>query len=298
MAPHRSHPSSIAFPFSRALRFVGIAWIVLWLGLVPAMARAQAFIAPEPEIDSDHLERLESKHHAAAWISLAGYTYAYDGQTRDYGALATLALPLDRMAYRGPGRALIQGPLAAAAPSGPFSSASLPVTRDVARAAVVAAWKAAGIGPNDARLDALTARAHWSALLPEARLRAARRFDESASVNATGLDDPRTTDSAGAASWLEARLTWRLDRILYADDEPAFERMRLERHDARARVAARVLSLLGQWQRAWVDVRLSAPDSAETLEVNLRLSDAEAALDVITDAWFGRWRATLDRPAP
>jgi len=266
--------------------------IALW----PAAAFAQAFIAPESDFDADRYEQLEAKRHAATWLSLAGYTYKVDGQTRDYGAVATVALPLDRIAYRGTGHALTGAALSATAvaPSGPFSAVTLPVTRDVARAAVVAAWRAARLGPDDARIDAMASRARWSALLPETRFRAARRFDESASVNATSTSiDPRTTDSAGSAAYLEARFTWRLDRIVYADDEPAFERMRLERHDARARIATRVLSLLGQWQRAWVDAHLSAPDSAESLETNMRLSDAEASLDVLTDTWFGAWRGKL-----
>ncbi len=268
------------------------ACIALW----PAAAFAQVFIAAEPDVDVDRIEQLEAKRHATTWLSIAGYTYKADGLPRDYGAVATLAVPLDRIAYRGPGHALTGAALASTgtAPSGPFSAVSLPVTRDVARAAVLAAWRAARLGPDDARIDAMASRAHWSALLPETRFRAARRFDESNSVNATATTiDPRTTDSAGSAAYLEARLTWRLDRIVYADDEPAFERMRLERHDARARIAARVLSLLGQWQRAWVDARLSAPDSAESLETNMRLSDAEASLDVLTEGWFSAWRAKL-----
>jgi len=268
------------------------------LAFLPATAFAQSFSAPEPDIDADRLERIESKRYGASWLSLTGFARDLDGQTRDFGALATLELPLERMAFHQAARPLLKNALAAAplVPAGAFSPASLPVTRDIAHTAVVAAWRAAGLSANDAKVDDLASRARWSALLPEARVRVARHFDESARIDSTTSGDPRTTDSAGANLWLEARLTWRLDRVLYANDEPAFERIRFERYDARSRLAVRVLALLGQWQRAWVDAHLSAPDSTETLEVSLRLSDAEAALDVLTGAWFGRWRASLDRP--
>ncbi|WP_394843238.1 hypothetical protein LZC95_40080 [Pendulispora brunnea] len=260
---------------------------------LPTRAFAQSFAGPEPEIDPDAVERLVAKHRGASWLSLGGYAHTVDGHTRDFGALATLELPFDQLAHRGAERPRLER-AAAMVPSGTFSAASLPVTRDVARSAVLAAWRSAGLGPGDARVDDLASRARWSALFPEARMRVARAFDESARIDSTASGDPRTTDSAGANLWLEARLTWRLDRILYADDEPAFERIRFERHDARARIAARVLTLLGQWQRAWVDTHLSAPDAAESLETGMRLSDAEAALDVLTGSWFGRWRSSLD----
>ena len=90
--------------------------------------------------------------------------------------------------------------------------------------------------------------------------------------------------------------------MLYADDEPSFERMRLERHDARARIAGRVLEALFHWHRAWLEVRwLQAasrearepPDrpSRDEIEATLRLVEAEATLDVLTAGWFTASRA-------
>ncbi|WP_394826369.1 hypothetical protein [Pendulispora albinea] len=279
-----------------ALR-IAILLMVVVAFLSPRTVFAQSFFSPnDPDIDPDRLERMEFGRRGSSWFSVAGYTQNRDGQTRDVGAIASLELPLDRLAFHQAARPLVKGALATApsVPTGTFSATSLPVTRDVARSAVTAAWHAAGLGANDAKVDALASRARWSALFPETRLRMARQIDETARIDSNAAG-PRTTDSAGANLWLEARLAWRLDKILYADDEPAFERMRFERHDARTRLAARVLTLLGQWQRAWVDARLSAPDSSESLETGLRLSDAEAALDVITGSWFGRWRASLDK---
>jgi hypothetical protein len=182
------------------------------------------------------------------------------------------------------------------------------LTPRVARAAVEAAWRAAALDPDDARLDAIVARARWSAVLPETRLRAIRYDDQRLSTDAS-LDSSRLRDSTGANLGLEARLTWRFDRLLYADDEPAFERMRLERHDARARIAGRVLEALFHWQRAWLEVRWAQAASREAreppgrpsrdeVEASLRVLEAEATLDVLTNGWFTstRSRAAIPRP--
>jgi hypothetical protein len=173
---------------------------------------------------------------------------------------------------------------------------------------VEAAWRSASLAPDDARLDAIVSRARWSAVLPETRLRAIRYDDQRLSTDASA-DTSRLRDSTGANLGLEARLTWRLDRLLYADDEPAFERMRLERHDARARIAGRVLEALFHWQRAWLEVRAAQAASREAreppnrpsrdeAEASLRVAEAEATLDVLTGGWFSsrRSRVFVTRP--
>jgi hypothetical protein len=167
------------------------------------------------------------------------------------------------------------------------------------------------MGVDDGRLDAILARARWSALLPETRLRAIRYADERLYTDATG-DVSRLRDSAGANLGLEARLTWRLDRLLYSDDEPSFERMRLERHDARNRIAAKALDALFHWQRAWLELRWAQSASREAgpsaggrtrdeIEAALRVMEAEATLDVLTAGWFSSWRSqrvVLAPPVP
>jgi hypothetical protein len=170
----------------------------------------------------------------------------------------------------------------------------LALTRGVARAAVAAAWRAAGLGSDDARIDAIVSRARWSGLLPETRLRAIRWDDDH--FYAPYASDPTATprESTGARLGLEARLTWRLDRLLFADDEPSFERLRLDRQDARARVAGRTLEALFHWQRALLELRWANEGSRERVEAALRLAEAEAALDVLTDGWFGVWRSERD----
>lgn len=270
--------------------------LALLVGLfAPASARADPLFAPEPDVDPDAVERYEAGANGSAWFSLSAFAQSSRSHDADraadaFGGMATLGVSFDgpspRMAIAPAGRPLASLGIA------PRGALHLPLTRSLARAAVAAAWRAAGVDASDDRLDGLSARARWSALLPEVRTRAARLFDESARIDSTSTGDPKTSDSARANLWLEARLTWRLDRLLFAGVEPAVERMRFERSDARARIAARVLKLLGAWQKAWLEACLAPADSPDALEAVLRFSESEASLDVMTGGWFGRWRAT------
>jgi hypothetical protein len=153
------------------------------------------------------------------------------------------------------------------------------------------------LGVDDARIDAMVARARASAALPETRLRVMKVVNDSSSVGIIPTDTS-TYDLAGANLYMEARLTWRLDRLLYADDEPTLERTRLERQDARERVASRVLDTLFQWQRAYIALRGAAAGSKEAIDASLRLAEAEAALDVLTGGWFGDWAGRQEPPTP
>jgi hypothetical protein len=236
----------------------------------------------------------------SAWLSLVGFSHRTIDDRSEVGGFLVLGLPLDRFA-RGGTRGTSQSPplgLQLASdqqqqtqlpmqipPQQPFD---LALTPRLARSCVSAAWRAAGLGSDDARLDAIVSRARWSAILPEARLRAVRFEDARLSLD-TGTDTSRLRDSAGANVGFEARLTWRFDRVLYADDEPSFERIRLEQHDARSRIAARVLEALFHWQRAALDLRTLPPSQQGTrdeADVTLRVMEAEAALDVLTNGWF------------
>ena len=116
----------------------------------------------------------------------------------------------------------------------------------------------------------------------------------------TSTDSSRLRDSAGANVGFEARLTWRFDRLIYADDEPAFERIRLDHRDARARIAAKVLDALFHWQRATLDLRTLPPAQQGTRDesdVILRVMEAEAALDVLTNGSFAANRPKSDLAA-
>jgi len=240
-----------------------------------------------------------------AWVSLGGFTRQSMLGEREVGGLVVVGLPFDRIARSGSTRPSIVPVSSVAAAS---EAEPVGLTARVARAAVEAAWRAASLDRDDARLDAIVSRARWSAVLPETRLRAIRYDDQRLSTDAS-VDTSRLRDSTGANLGLEARLTWRFDRLLYADDEPAFERMRLERHDARARIGGRVLEALFHWHRAWLEVRWAQAASREAreppgrpsrdeVEASLRVMEAEATLDVLTNGWFTstRSRAAIPRP--
>ena len=160
------------------------------------------------------------------------------------------------------------------------------LTPELARGAVRAACKAARLDEADARLDALASRAKTSALLPELRLRATRSIDESESITPTEYDPTRRTASGSTTTWLEARATFRLDRLVFADDEITIERQRMARAAERNRIVERVLDLLDAWQRAHATVTdpLSEPDAQA--RASLTIATSVASLDVLTEGWF------------
>lgn len=210
-----------------------------------------------------------------------------DAGAQTLGAFLLLGVPLDAW-LRGGGaaRALTEG-AAALVPVVTAPAIAPALTPRVARQVVAAAWRTAGVGADDGRLDAMLTRARWSALLPEVRLRVVRSDRR---TDATG-EDARTSDTWGATQWYEARATFRLDRLLYADEEPQVERLRLDRQEARARVAAKVLAELSKWARAQAEEAVAPLDSDARLDALLKVMESELTLDVMTGGWFSAWRA-------
>ena len=267
-------------------------------------------IGVEDIVDGLHVARSRGgaqEVRAGTWLTLGGFVRLLDGK-QDVGVLMLVGVAFDKIA-QGPRHQLtspdaIVSPFAAPFADGPAPaqavSASPPaappllVTPAVARRAVTAAWKAAGLGVDDARIDAMVARSRASAALPETRLRVMKVFEDSSQIGVIPTDTS-SYDILGANLYLEARLTWRLDRLLFADDEPTLERTRLERQDARERISGKVIDCLFQWQRARIAQRGAVAGSKEAIDARLRLAEAEAALDVLTGGWFGGWVA---RQAP
>lgn len=253
----------------------------------------------------------------SSFVSIAGFSRQTIDDRREVGGIVVVGLPLDRFA-RGDRRATNAAPSSMHAFSTSLSTGDVEARRisartdhpfdlalspRLARSCVAAAWRSAGLGVDDARLDAVVSRARLSAALPEARFRAVRFEDARLSLD-TAADSSKLRDSSGANVGFEARLTWRLDRLLYADDETSFERIRLEQRDARARIGARVLEALFHWQRAALDLRSLPPSQHGTrdeADVTLRVMEAEAALDVLTNGWFAAWasrEASYTKPIP
>jgi hypothetical protein len=254
------------------------------------------------------------------WVTLGAFWRQLEAQRSDVGLLMIFSVAFDKVAqgnvhelgavsiadgaakFRPPPATAEPPPPALPPPSATATPSSPPaepiqvlVTPSVARRAVAAAWRTSGLGVDDARIDSMVSRARASAALPEARFRAMRVVLDGSHAGVIP-DDTSTYDTAGADMWLEGRLTWRLDRLLYADDEPTLERVRLERQDARTRVAGKVLDALFQWQRAWVSVHVVTPGTRESTDATMRLIEAEAGLEVMTGGWFGAWVARLTGP--
>ena len=256
--------------------------------------------------------------HGQSWVSVVGFTRELMSGRNDLGGFLVVGLALDRIAV-GPVHRLTEPPRrlrtppaipsvppptpAPAVPAPPAVAPPAPVSRRVelvppalARDCVSAALQTSGLGVDDARIDALVSRARASAWLPETRMRAMRLWDNA--NNATTLASTDTAnfyDAVGANLVLELRLTWRLDRLLYAGDEGTLERVRLERLDARSRLATRTLEVLFTWERAMLEARQAASGSPEEQSAQLRASEAQATLDVLTAGWFS---ARASSPAP
>lgn len=211
--------------------------------------------------------------------------------SQGYGFGATLTVPFDQLAAQ-PAR-----PLTPVGPSIVPASYSDPATRREAieearlpsgevRRVVRAAWRAARLLPEEERLQDLASRARTSATLPELRLRVVRSVDDSLRLSPTSDDPDRTIAASGVGMRYEARATWRLDRLAFADDEVALERLRIERSEQRMRLTFHVLEALSAWQRA----RLRASDDSlpafERSDASIREIIAATTLDALTDgAW-------------
>ncbi|MBK8253704.1 MAG: hypothetical protein IPK82_13685 [Polyangiaceae bacterium] len=217
-----------------------------------------------------------------------------DGKT-SFGALVIATLPLERFARPMRVSKVIAEPPKTAPPV-PDPPPPPPervletivISPAIARGAVAAACKTAGLDENEARLQALASKAKTSALLPELRLRATRVIDETESLAPTEYDPSRRTASGGTSTWLEARATFRLDRLVFADDEIAVEKLRITRSAERIKLTARVLEQLAEYQRAHslaVDEQAKPKDRMSAF---LNRAAAEATLDVLTGGWFSK----------
>jgi hypothetical protein len=226
-----------------------------------------------------------------SWVSLAGTERLLATGKSDFGAIVVVGLALDRWAA-GPVHRIADPP-SPAKPAAPAdveaAAASSPIRPGLARDCVLAAWRSSGLGSGDERLDAIESRARSSAFLPETRLRAMRLWtDASHATTLATTDGTNYYDAVGANLVLELRLTWRLDRALYAGDEPTLERVRMERSEARNRLADRILQALFAWAKANDGAGAATPGSREESESLLRAAEAAATLDVLTGGWFSQ----------
>ncbi|NUQ79404.1 MAG: hypothetical protein HUU21_38330 [Polyangiaceae bacterium] len=294
------------------------------------LAEDEPLFAPSIELrDTPPHELFDtaSTSQAPIWLSLSAGVALLKNGRRSIEASLLLSIPLERFALRPPSAGTAQSiadapvptlkppprrpapdpapppkdmidppeaPSASPPTEAPKIEIPVLITPEIARSATRAALRHARLEDASARVDALATRARSSALLPEIRLRASRLVDEAEQLSPTEYDPGRVTASGGTSVWLEARGTWRLDRILFADEEIALEKMRHDRADAQAKLIQKVLELLFAWQRAVaLKEHLESAASADIearVTAALNVAETEASLDVITGGWFGRFR--------
>ncbi|MDC3955018.1 hypothetical protein [Polyangium jinanense] len=245
------------------------------------------------------------------WVSLQVSFVRRDEGKNDLGAMVLVGVPIERIAEpagtrRARGRiakATNADPLAPSPEPAPSTAAEttpeLPpapprilISPSVARAVVSAAIEHARLEEHVTRIDRVASRARASALLPELRLRVTRLLDESRALSPTEYDPDRVTAAGGSSLWLEARATFRFDRLVFADEEVALERLREERAAARHKLEARVLEALFTWQRACVERDDETREPEARTRAVLTVMEADGTLDVLTGGFWSRWKTT------
>jgi len=285
----------------------------------------------EGEIDAEDFLALHWSRTAlgpargAAYLGIEAFRAEKTVGAAEIGAMLVLELPLERFVSpralsvalpaetrfheEEPPSAAVVGPLGPPPPRGGFAQTAaakversataptLPVTTEVARSCVRAALRTAGLG-DDNRLESVAARARSSASLPELRLRAVRTIGETGRISLSEDDPSRYVASGAATNVLEARVTFRLDRLLFADEEIVVERARLDRAEQRLRITGKVLQTLFEWQKAYALLQDSSLPAEDRLSALLREAESSAVLDMMTGGWFGAYRAAVAARVP
>jgi hypothetical protein len=300
-----------------------LASLILSIALFPVIARADPLFDHgqdgledqfvDGDIDEEDVNAMRLGAHTASadfhggtYVSLVGFAKELISGRNDLGGMLIVGVAFDRIAAGPVHRVTDARPIPPPAPPpppppppAPTTTTPAPAAKDpdpippgLARECVSAALRSSGLGVDDGKLDDLVSRARTSAWLPETRMRAMRLWTDTNNVTTlASTDTANFYDAAGANLVFELRLTWRFDRLLYAGDEPTIERVRLERQDARTRVATRVLEVLFTWQRARVAAAEAPAGSRELVEAHLRVAEAVATLDVLTGGWFSASQA-------
>ena len=162
------------------------------------------------------------------------------------------------------------------------------VTPGLARAAVRAALSASRQSEAWGRLQSLETRARTSAWMPDLAVRVARNTDESLRLSPT-IDEPyHYTAAGGVGWWIDSRLTWHFDRLVFDTHELAVERLRLEHAERTGKLVTKVLATLFGWQRAVLKAEDPKATEEEVERAELDRAEAEILLDQLTGGWFVR----------
>ena len=143
---------------------------------------------------------------------------------------------------------------------------------------IAAAYRAGGLDGDPAR--GWTRRARLAGLVPWISVRTGR--------NTSWADD--TPSAIDHSTTLEARATWRLDRLVFDGHELQVASIDAARRRDRRRLAHRVIRAYFTFLRAAAAARLQPRWTAHA-------DEAAAELDALTDAWFSDEVARLRRTA-
>lgn len=278
-----------------ALGLAVLAAVALAVERSDAQLASSSTLDPDDPDDLAELREGEEPRTPPVWLSL-GSSVGVDEERTRASFVVLLATELDRALAPRVRRADYLTVGTDGAEQAP-RRAREPLRGPLARGVVEQTERRAQVARSLERLDDLAARSRASGLLPELRLRVAHVVNDTASLSPTAYDPERLTASAGTSLWLEGRATFRLDRLLRGDDEPAVERLRLDRERQRRALEDRALEALALWRRA--KAKLDDPDADERARAMAEadVAVAEATLDVLTAGWFSR-RAPELEPDP
>lgn len=256
-------------------------------------------------------------------VTLSGYS-ELGAQSRGYGGLLTLSVPLDNFAFTSlaqsaeepedpefsdpdyeqseplptgsdqkpapePQRARNLSPQGTGSSAEPTESVRLrePVL-DLAFVRRLMNAAQQEFMQGEQRLSALDSRATTSAWLPELKLKAGHNSDQSLRLTPTETDPGRYQVSGAADLRLEAQATWKLHRLVFATEELTVERLRVQLEEQRKRQMAQLLELLLAWRTAFMNEQ--KPDLADDERWLWRIKTAQAALelDVLTHGAFSK----------
>ncbi len=181
-----------------------------------------------------------------------------------------------------------------AAPAGVPLPEPLQIDRQFLTDLTQAALAAQGCDDAWSRLEHLGTRNRASALLPEVALRAGRERDTALRLTPTDTDPYGYTMSGATNLLLEARLSWRLGRLLFSSEDLGIERLRLARSRERQRVVERTMAVLFHWLRSESELSTGRRLTLrQARAARWERTQSEMRLDVLTGGWF-----SAHRPVP
>jgi hypothetical protein len=258
-----------------------VFWVAILCGFTLAVWPAQASASPGFSISF-------------------GVEYRSGPLSQQWSGFLALSIALDRFAVPRTMRVaprLAEGPPKkesdpADSPSQPAPASSpsaAPILSSrLARGSVRHALANAGYLKARSRLASLASRARSSAVLPELGLRTLRSSGQLLRLTPTSDEPYRYTQAGTSELTLEARLTWRLDRLVFADEEVTLERLQIERDAAERRLIEHVLEQLSLWQRGRARAADLNADPEQRETADLAAIAAAVELDVLTDGWFSQ----------